>query len=135
MFVLNVIYTVIYDYKTFNYVKDHISPNFLKPLTFPIPFLPQESGPDHYMSDDGYLYTTLLNSHPENGKGPKFQYRLNSNGFRSDHFKKLDTSNINILFAGCSFTFGEGLPEEYTWPRLLENNIKHKTKKILKHII
>jgi hypothetical protein len=123
---------ITYDYKTFNYVKDHISPNFLKPLTFPIPFISQESNPDHYMSDDGYLHTTFLNNNVEYGAGPKFQYRINSNGFRSDHFEKLDNSNINILVAGCSFTFGEGLPEEYTWPRLLEKKIKDKTKKNIK---
>lgn len=46
-------------------------------------------------------------------------YRFNSDGFRGDNFKQLN--GINILAAGCSNTFGVGLPEEMNWPNLLND--------------
>lgn len=45
------------------------------------------------------------------------EYVLNSYGCRSDEFK-----HENILVIGCSHTFGEGLPAEYSWPRILAKN-------------
>ena len=39
-------------------------------------------------------------------------------------FKELDNKKINILCSGCSFTFGEGLPEEAIWPTILSKKIK-----------
>ncbi len=46
----------------------------------------------------------------------KITYRLNNVGQRSDDFNQLDNSKTNILFAGCSVTFGDYLPENFTWP-------------------
>lgn len=40
-------------------------------------------------------------------------YDFNSQGYRSDEFSK---ERQEFLFAGCSHTFGEGVPVEYTWP-------------------
>jgi hypothetical protein len=48
-------------------------------------------------------------------KGKKIYYKLNNHGHRCEEFKPLDKNKKNILFAGCSATFGEALPEEYTW--------------------
>lgn len=39
-----------------------------------------------------------------------FAYTYNSMGIRSDEF-----DDVQILFAGCSFTEGEGLPRDHTW--------------------
>jgi hypothetical protein len=114
---------MIYDYNSFNDIVKTLDSNFLAPITFSIPYLPKEASPYHYMSEDGYLYTKYMNNRIEPMEGPVFFYRINSNGFRSDHFEKLSSDNINILVAGCSYTFGEGIPEEYTWARLLENKI------------
>ena len=93
---------ILYDYESFEHIKECLSPTFLKPITFSIQYLPKESGPNHYMSDDEYLYTRLMNNKDEPGEGPDFKYRINKNGFRGDHFEKFEDENINILVAGCS---------------------------------
>ncbi len=49
----------------------------------------------------------------------KIIYKLNNVGQRSDDFNKLDTNKTNILFAGCSVTFGDYLPENFSWPHHL----------------
>ena len=54
--------------------------------------------------------------------GPDVTYTLNYDGFRTKHFNQFDNNKDTILFAGCSWTFGEGLPEEYTWPSLVAKN-------------
>lgn len=57
-------------------------------------------------------------------------YRINKNFFRSQNFKPLSSENINILYSGCSWTYGSGLPEDLTWTNTLsdliqKNNIKN----------
>lgn len=59
-----------------------------------------------------------------------FSYSINSYGFRSKEFKEYSKDNLKILFAGCSNTFGEGLPEQYTWSKLLIKKIQHKEKNV-----
>jgi hypothetical protein len=59
----------------------------------------------------------------------KVNIKVNNFYHRSPDFHKLDSSNLNILFAGCSTTLGEGLPENHTWTdyvvsKLKENNIR-----------
>jgi hypothetical protein len=49
----------------------------------------------------------------------RISYVSNSYGHRSDEFQRLDKDKVNILFAGCSQTFGLGLPVEETWPSIL----------------
>lgn len=56
-------------------------------------------------------------------------YINNSFGFRTKEFKKFNNSNINILYSGCSYTYGQGLPEEYIWTTQLTNKIKENIKK------
>lgn len=48
----------------------------------------------------------------------KIEYNVNSRGFRSKEF----IENVDVLTAGCSQSFGVGLPEEYCWPNLLVKN-------------
>jgi hypothetical protein len=43
--------------------------------------------------------------------GKVFTYKFNSHGFRSDEFSHEDS----VMFLGCSFTVGIGLPLEDTW--------------------
>ena len=71
-------------------------------------FLGLRSGKDNFSKDfsiqrlkDRELQTQSINE-------------LNSYMFRSDEFNKEDTSS-NFLFAGCSNTFGYGLPNYFTW--------------------
>ena len=62
-------------------------------------------------------------------KGPRIQYKINKDGFRSKHFATLKKENFNILYGGCSWTFGEGLPEEMTWTYQVTQGIKNKINK------
>jgi hypothetical protein len=48
--------------------------------------------------------------------------KLNSDGFRSDEFKK-NHEEKHILFSGCSVTYGLGLLENETWAKKLYNKI------------
>jgi hypothetical protein len=49
-------------------------------------------------------------------------YKMNLDGHRSDNFTK-DHKGLHILFAGCSFTFGEGLPNKENWSGRLYKKI------------
>jgi hypothetical protein len=51
-----------------------------------------------------------------------YTYKYNNHKYRSIEF----SSNIDILTAGCSFTFGTGLPFEYTWSQQLQKRLPHK---------
>ena len=50
-------------------------------------------------------------------------YKLNNFAHRSEDFFTLDQNKNNILFTGCSSTFGIGLPEKYIWSKILYNNL------------
>jgi hypothetical protein len=54
-----------------------------------------------------------------------YEVKNNSLNFRSPEFKK----NIDLLFAGCSFTWGSGLPFDVTWGVKLakENNLSYNS--------
>lgn len=55
-------------------------------------------------------------------------YKLNDYGLRSEEFTR-DHSGKHILFAGCSNTFGMGMPEYAIWPKLVYEKIS-KTEKL-----
>lgn len=55
-----------------------------------------------------------------------FEYKINEHGYRSKHFKTLDLQNINILYGGCSVTFGEGLPNYCRWVDILYDKLLNK---------
>jgi hypothetical protein len=50
----------------------------------------------------------------------KFTYRFNSEGFRCDEFEENQDS---IVFLGCSFTVGLGLPIETVWTSLVAEKL------------
>ncbi len=52
------------------------------------------------------------------------EYQINNWGYRSREFK--ENENVDLLALGCSNTFGQGLPMEFTWPYLI-NSEKIKT--------
>ena len=58
----------------------------------------------------------------------EMSYYLNNHAHRSDDFEKLDKDKYNILFSGCSATFGEGIPDQFRWSRILYNDIEVKNK-------
>jgi len=49
----------------------------------------------------------------------QFTYKFNNLGFRCEDFK----SNTDIMFLGCSFTKGIGLPLEDTWAYKVSNRL------------
>jgi hypothetical protein len=53
-------------------------------------------------------------------------YVLNNYGHRCDDFSKLDPKKENTLFAGCSSTFGDSLPDQYRWAKILYNDLKNE---------
>lgn len=58
----------------------------------------------------------------------KEMFKLNSSGLRSDEFTEVHDGK-HILFAGCSITFGDGMPLDYIWPKIVYNEIA-KTEKV-----
>jgi hypothetical protein len=76
---------------------------------------------------------SLKNYLEVNSNGPNlyskdsFNYSFNNHGFRCDNFE--NHSDIPILFSGCSYTEGTGLPVEQIWTNQLLDKIKLKTGK------
>lgn len=54
----------------------------------------------------------------------RVNFRLNNFGHRSEDFVALDKNKVNILFAGCSETFGESLPEKHSWPHHVVHDLE-----------
>lgn len=55
--------------------------------------------------------------------GPIAEYLINPDGFRSQTFKEIDKDKTNVLFAGCSWTFGEGVLQEDSWTSCVSEKI------------
>lgn len=53
------------------------------------------------------------------------QYLLNSMNYRCDEFDQtiFNNSDLNIIFTGCSYTFGFGIPSDHTWPHLMHKEL------------
>lgn len=56
-------------------------------------------------------------------------YRYNKHGFRCDDFDI--KTDFPILFLGCSFTEGIGLPLEHLWTNILLNKIRNRVNKYI----
>lgn len=54
----------------------------------------------------------------------EIEYKLNNNAHRCDDFKQILQGENSILFAGCSTTFGQGIPLEMSWPKILFNKLQ-----------
>jgi hypothetical protein len=48
-----------------------------------------------------------------------FTYNFNSHGFRCEEF----TTHSTIMFLGCSYTFGTGIPSDTSWPELIAKKL------------
>jgi hypothetical protein len=74
-----------------------------------------------------------------NNKGPNIypkdcndiRYTFNNHGFRSDEFDSY--SDIPMLFTGCSYTEGVGLPVNKIWTTRLLDKLKVTTGKTIPH--
>ncbi len=115
-----------------NNIVDHLDYRTGRSLNYPInedqaeirkhSFSLEKHKPKEYYEDD-YLITNNITS-PILIDGPEVLYKINRAGFRSKHFEDFNPNNVNILYGGCSWTFGEGLPEELTWTHMLSDKIK-----------
>lgn len=77
-----------------------------------------KSEKEDFYEKDNYFYTkkTFLEENIGSGLGDcDFYYKLNKNGFRSKNFNEFNQTKTNFLFAGCSITYGVGLPEGLSW--------------------
>jgi lysophospholipase L1-like esterase len=59
----------------------------------------------------------------ELARGVTYHFSSNSDGFRSREFGPKDPGVIRIVCIGDSSTFGWGVDDEYTYPRLLETQL------------
>ena len=82
-----------------------------------------------YIDEEGYFITNDLQT-VKSVPGPDITYKINKDGFRSQHFKNLDKNKTNVLFSGCSSTFGEGMLKEYLWTSLLTDKINSQNKDV-----
>jgi hypothetical protein len=93
-------------------IKQYNMGNFLVPAAKP--FLQQRSEGNYskiFGTDDGY----------------KVLGKFNDFGCRCDDFKKDHGGKLHVLFAGCSMTYGEGLPIEDVWSYLVHQYINSIT--------
>ena len=51
---------------------------------------------------------------------------INSHGFRSQSFDNISSESVNILFSGCSWTWGSSLPDSYVWRSVLTEKFKNR---------
>jgi hypothetical protein len=87
----------------------------------------------HYelLFSDKNGYSSYVSRHEPN-KNPQVVYKLNKDGFRSENFEKLKSSNLNVLISGCSLTFGQGVFQEDSWPELFSKTLNSNHRKPIK---
>ena len=54
---------------------------------------------------------------------PELTYKLNNYTYRSDDFN-INQNQNDIVYSGCSFTFGVGVPYQSTWAYMLNESLK-----------
>ena len=77
-----------------------------------------------YPTDSLSAYNPVQLDGKQNYTKDAFEYKFNSEGFRCDEFTT--QSDLPIMFMGCSFTEGIGLPLHHTWPHFLIEIIKQQ---------
>jgi len=61
------------------------------------------------------------NADREKWSGVEIAYQFNAQGFRTYDLEEMYNKKVDIAL-GCSFTQGVGMPEDSTWPSLIEKN-------------
>ena len=96
-----------------------IEPQFLKePLTF------QKNQTSHWKGpiDIPENYSDTATHYKED----EIVYKHNNYGFRCDDFDSWTNHPYRVLFAGCSYTEGTGLPLKEIWPHIVYESIQRK---------
>lgn len=111
--------------KYHDYILDAIKfDNLLEPYNM-IEIL--KNNKEDFYEDKNFLYSkkTFPEENIRDFQGENnFYYKINKQGFRSKVFEDFDKNKTNVLFAGCSVTFGCGLPEGMNWADFLVNKMK-----------
>lgn len=98
-------------------VTDDIASGQIVEFVVPIEQSIQHVGPNSILNMYDQKHHVLKDLKTFNPKKAKqVNYKTNNCGHRSDDFVRRNDSVTNILFAGCSNTFGEALPDGQYWP-------------------
>lgn len=84
------------------------------------PFKSHGKDVDWFPRDTKEVFLKTPQEHQDYWNANPFTYSLNDWGHRCED---IDVSANNILFLGCSNTFGTGLPKEKTWPYLVSKEL------------
>lgn len=117
----------VYDYKNFKgFVVQALDPNFLDThdTILDLPGYPNVDVKNR--AEDGYLYTEDIREVAQNLHDIPVEYIINRHGFRSQHFENFKPEDTNVLFAGCSYTHGTGLPDHMVWRSVLTEKLREK---------
>jgi hypothetical protein len=69
--------------------------------------------------DNSLVKDTPKEVNPAVFRKNQISYRMNRKNYRSPDFHK----DTDILFAGCSLTYGDGIPEEFVWPSIVARDL------------
>jgi len=69
---------------------------------------------------DDYYYSLSSNAND-------VMYRINKEGFRTNNFKKVEKKDnkLTILSSGCSFGFGQDMPEEFRYSNMVAQGLRN----------
>jgi len=97
------------------------SPSFFQYSDKTVEWIPSDTKDNYLKNINDPIKKKLLK---KNGWiDSKIEYKFNKHGFRCSEFS---SSKKGIMFLGCSFTFGVGLPKEDTWAYQLSQELKLK---------
>ena len=68
-------------------------------------------------------YKALYVEAAENMIDPNIYYDINEYGYRCPPFETIDHDKIQVITAGCSFTFGIGVSEGNYWSSILQQKL------------
>ena len=114
-----------YDYKRFTgVILQELDPNYIDTHDYLTDLPGYKNDQKENRAEDGYLYTTDSREGSEHMHSIPVEYRINRHSFRSQHFENFKPEDTNILFAGCSWTHGTGIPENMVWTNVLTNKMR-----------
>jgi hypothetical protein len=93
--------------------------NMSKPHTYS-PHLWSQAKLEYYLDKDGNKF--YYKDHPDYNLFSKKEYSINRKLYRGKDFIVDEPSEV--LVAGCSQTWGTGLPDNLIWPSLLQEKLK-----------
>lgn len=115
--------------KDSNFIDKYLSNNFIGHVygrldeEKVIPILPNQEY--NFMCSDCPSSWINYNKTEKELYDPDLTYKLNNYTYRSEDFN-FENSNKNMLYSGCSFTFGIGVPYKSIWANMLNDSIGYE---------